>query len=417
MDSSPVRLLTIDDVDLKGKTVILRVDYNVPMADGVVQDSTRIDRSIPTLEALRKKGAKIVILSHMGQPGGKVDARLSLYPVTKVLSDALWGDPITFVPDCHVTPEVMAMVKAMKPGDIVVMENTRFRPEEVANDAAYAQELAKLGDFYVNDAFSVSHRAHASIDAITRFLPSLSGGLMREELSALHKVLEAPKRPLMALVGGAKISSKLGLLEALIAKVNCLAIGGAMANTLLMAKGYKMGNSMTEPGKIDVATHIIEFARHHDCDLVLPSDAMVVTSLDPMEGLRRVMVDALNDEDKVVDIGPTTIKAICARIRHAKTLLWNGPLGMFEVPPFDEGTARVAQCAVAATTEHHLVSVAGGGDTVAALVASGCASGFSYISSGGGAFLEFIEGLPLPGVEALRTCEKNNPFYPLYSRD
>ncbi len=396
-----MRFLTIDDVDLKGKTVLVRVDYNVPIEKGKIRGVTRIDRTVSTLEELREKGAKIILISHLGQPKGKIDARLSLYPLTRVLSDALWGTEVQFFPGCCLDDDMRETVKNLKNGDILLLENLRFYPGEEANDLVFANDLAQLADYYINDAFSVSHRAHASVDAITKFLPSLGGRLMQSELEAIDKVFHNPKKPLMAIVGGSKVSTKIELLENLIDKVDVLAVAGGMANTFLLAKGYRLGNSLCELNKVDVAKSIMEKAVQKGCELLLPSDFMVTRSIDPLGEVRRVSLDQIQDDDIALDIGSTTVKAFQHRLKRSKTLLWNGPLGMFEISPFDKGTVEVAKFVGALTDEGKLISVAGGGDTMTALYKARCVENFTYVSLAGGAFLQLIEGRPLPGLVAL----------------
>ncbi len=394
--------LTIDDVDLEGKTVLVRVDFNVPMKSGVIQDTARIERVAPTIEALRKKQAKIVLISHLGQPKGSAYGAYSLQCMAAALSDIILGDHVYFSPDYKVTESLKERVKQMVPGEIILMENLRFNKEESENCKDFAKSLSELADYYINEAFSVSHRAHASVDAITQFLPSLIGNYFQKEITMLGNFLENPKRPLMAIVGGNKISTKLDLLENLISKIDILAVAGGIAHTLLLAKGYQIGKSICEPNKVHLAEYFFKKAKENHCELVLPSDVIVAKSMNPGALKRRVTVENIQDDDIALDIGSTTIKAFQYCIKSVNTLLWNGPLGLFEVEPYDCGTIEVAQYVAMRTYEKNLISIAGGGDTVAALTQAGYFESFSYISTAGGAFLQFVEGRPLPGLEALK---------------
>ena len=390
---------TIDDLDVAGKTVLCRVDFNVPLKDGKVTDATRIERSMPTIEALSRAGAKVLLLSHFGRPKGKIDPELSLAPVVKALSTSL-GGPVDFVEDCIGAP-VKAAVKKMLEGDVAILENTRFYPGEEANDPVFAEALAEHGDFYVNDAFSAAHRAHASTEGIAHLLPSAAGKAMEKELDYLKAALSAPERPLMAVVGGAKVSSKIELLLNLVGKADILAVGGGMANTFLFAKGLAVGKSLCEPDLADTARDIMAQAAAKGCDIVLPTDVVVAKEF--KENADREVKGAgdVADDDMILDLGPETVNLIAERVETAKTLVWNGPLGAFETIPFDTATVEAARYAARRATEHGLVAVAGGGDTVAALNHAQVANDFTYVSTAGGAFLEWLEGKTLPGVAAL----------------
>lgn len=402
-----MRYLTIDDVDLKGKTVLVRVDFNVPMQGGVVQDAARIERVAETIEDLRKKQAKIVLISHLGRPTGGADGTYSLQSIAPVLSDILLGDHVAFSPDYKVTESLKARIEEMVPGDVLLMENLRFNKEEYENCDVFAQSLSELADYYVNEAFSASHRNHASIDAITKHLPSLVGRSFLKEIEALEKFLEQPQKPIMAIVGGSKVSTKMDLLEKLISKVDILVVAGGIAHTILLAKGCKMGASICEPDKVALAERFLEKVKSSSCELVVPSDFIVAKSIQPGSESQRVNVENLEEDDIALDIGSTTVKEIQYHVKNSKTLLWNGPLGFFEVEPYDRGTAEVAQTVTVCTEEGTLVSIAGGGDTVAALTQAGYIENFSYISTAGGAFLQFVEGKPLPGLEGLKKSGAN----------
>jgi len=390
---------TIDDLDVSGKRVLIRVDLNVPMKDGHVTDSTRIDRAVPTLNELSRAGAKVVILSHFGRPKGQVNTDMSLWPVSQALANTL-GRPVVFAEDCIGVAGKTA-VAALGDGDIVLLENLRFHPEEEANDGNFADQLAALGDIYINDAFSCAHRAHASTEAIARRLPSAAGRLMQAELEALSKALVAPEHPVAALVGGAKISSKMEVLGHLVKQVDVMIIGGGMANTFLNAKGIDIGNSLCEHDMADAAREILKQAEIAGCEIMLPNDARVAREFKAGADCDTVKLDAVASDQMILDIGPDSVDALSAKLSECKTLLWNGPLGAFEIEPFDYGTNAVAQHAARLTKEGSLLSVAGGGDTVAALINAGTDKDFTYISTAGGAFLEWLEGKVLPGVKAL----------------
>jgi phosphoglycerate kinase len=391
---------TIDDLDVSGKRVLVRVDFNVPMKNGKVTDTTRIDRTVPSLNELTEKGAKVIILSHLGRPKGKKNLEFTQKPVADALSEAL-GKPVAFAPDC-IGPEAKAVVDAMKPGDVAMLENVRFYAEEEKNDQEFAKKLAELGDALVSDAFSASHRAHASVEALAKLIPSAAGRLMQAEVEALSAALDNPEHPVAALVGGAKISTKLDVLGNLVEKVDQIIIGGAMANTFLAAKGVDVGKSLCEHEMLDNARAILAKAETAGCEIVLPKDAVVAGEFKEGAAAKTVSVDAVPADQMILDVGPQSINDLSARLAGLKTLLWNGPLGAFEVRPFDTGTNVVAQEAAKLTQDGKLMSVAGGGDTVAALAHAGVEDEFSYVSTAGGAFLEWMEGKVLPGVAVLR---------------
>jgi phosphoglycerate kinase len=390
---------TLDGVDVSGKRVLLRLDLNVPMENGKVSDATRIERAAPTIAEIAGKGGKAILLSHFGRPKGP-DAKNSLQPVAAEVARVI-GRPVAFAEDC-IGPKAEAAVAAMRPGDVLCLENTRFHNGEENNDPAFVAALASLGDLWVNDAFSAAHRAHASTEGLGHRLPAYAGRAMQAELEALGKALEAPQRPVAAIVGGAKVSTKLDLLGNLVAKVDVLVIGGAMANTFLLAQGKPVGKSLAERELADTARDILAKARQQGCDVVLPVDAVVAQKFEALAPSRVVAVDAVGGDDMILDIGPRSIEHVVSVLGRSKTLLWNGPFGAFELEPFDNGTIEVAEAAAELTAAGHLVSVAGGGDTVAALNAAGVTARFSYVSTAGGAFLEWLEGKALPGVEVLR---------------
>jgi phosphoglycerate kinase len=390
---------TLDHADVKGKRVLMRVDLNVPYENGVVSDATRIERAAPSITELADKGAKVILLSHFGRPKGR-DASQSLKPVAAEVAHTI-KRPIKFVDDC-VGEKAEQAVAAMKPGDILCLENTRFYPGEEKNDPAFIAQLAKLGDIFVNDAFSVSHRAHASTEGLSHVLPAYAGRTLQAELEAFEKVLDKPTRPVAAIVGGAKISTKLDLLSNLLAKVDVLIIGGAMANTFLMAQDKKVGKSLVERDLLDTAQKIMDQAKAAKREIVLPVDVVVAQKFEANAPSRVVSVDEVGDNDMILDIGPKSVEQVISVLKRAKTLVWNGPFGAFEMEPFDKGTVAVAQAAAELTESGTLVTVAGGGDTVAALNVAGVVGRFTYVSTAGGAFLEWLEGKALPGVEVLR---------------
>jgi len=393
------RYRTLDDLDVAGKCVLVRVDFNVPMKDGEATDMTRIDRALPTIRELSKKGAKVLLLSHFGRPKGAPDPALSLKPVAKALGDKL-GGPVEFVEDC-IGDAVKKAVKNMLEGDVALLENTRFHAGEEANDPGFAKALAEYGDFYVNDAFSAAHRAHASTEGLARLLPSAAGRAIERELDYLKAALAAPARPMMAVVGGAKVSTKIELLVNLVGKADILAVGGAMANTFLFAKGWRVGKSLCEPDLADTAGEIMAQAQKSGCDLVLPIDVVVAKEFREHADHEVAPADAVNADDMILDLGPETVDLIAQKIESAKTLVWNGPLGAFETPPFDTATVEAARFAAKMVKENELTAVAGGGDTVAALKHAQVADDFTYVSTAGGAFLEWLEGKTLPGIAAL----------------
>jgi phosphoglycerate kinase len=390
---------TLDQADVKGKRVLVRVDLNVPVENGKVTDATRIERAVPTIDSIARKGGKVILLSHFGRPKGR-DPKQSLKPVAEEAARIL-KRPVAFADDC-IGEKAKAAIAKMKAGDVLVLENTRFHPGEEKNDPAFVTELAQLGDIYVNDAFSAAHRAHASTEGLAHKLPAYAGLAMQAELDALAKALEAPQKPVIAIIGGAKVSSKLELLENLIGKVDALVIGGAMANTFLHAQGYGIGKSLAEKDLAPTAKRILEKADAANCAVILPVDAVVAEKLEANAPSHDYGVDAIPVQGMMLDIGPLSIDKVTAAIDDAATLVWNGPLGAFETPPFDKGTVAAARHAAARTKARHLVSIAGGGDTVAALNQAGVADDFTYVSTAGGAFLEWMEGKALPGVEALR---------------
>jgi phosphoglycerate kinase len=391
---------TLDDVDVKGKRVLLRVDLNVPMENGRVTDTTRLQRVASTITELAGKGAKVILLSHLGRPKGR-DPKESLKPVAAALSQVL-KKPVGFADDC--IGEVAAKaVGAMKDGDILCLENTRFHKEEEKNEPGFVAELAKLGDIWVNDAFSAAHRAHASTEGLGHKLPACAGRAMQAELDALGKALEAPTRPVIAIVGGAKVSTKIALLENLVTKVEALVIGGGMANTFLHAQGVAIGKSLAERELGATALRILEKAKAANCAIILPVDAVVAFHFAANSPSHAYGLDAIPADGMILDVGPQSIARIHAAIDDAATLVWNGPLGAFEMAPFDRGTVAAAKHAAERTKSKKLISVAGGGDTVAALNQAGVADEFTYVSTAGGAFLEWMEGKPLPGVEVLRS--------------
>jgi phosphoglycerate kinase len=391
---------SLDDLAPQGKRVLVRVDFNVPVKDGRVTDATRIERAAPTLRELSDKGAKVIALSHFGRPKGKPDPAFSLKPLVEPLSRALGGKPVAFATDC-IGPEAERVVAAMKPGDVALLENLRFHPEEEKNDPGFARALAALGDLYVNDAFSAAHRAHASTEGLAHLLPAAAGRLMQAELEALGAALETPQRPVVALVGGAKVSTKLDLLNFLVRKVNVLVIGGAMANTLLFARGVEVGKSLSERDMAETARGVLAKASEAGCEVLLPVDAVVARELKANAASETVAIASVPKDAMILDIGPQTVAAIGAKLEASKTLVWNGPVGAFETPPFERGTVALAKRVAELTRAKRLLSVAGGGDTVAALGQAGVTDDLTYVSTAGGAFLEWLEGRELPGVAAL----------------
>ncbi|RJF84632.1 phosphoglycerate kinase [Azospirillum cavernae] len=390
---------TIDDIEVNGKTVLVRADLNVPMQDGKVSDTTRIDRLAPTLKELSLKGAKVVVLSHFGRPKNGPDAKNSLRHVLDALSAAV-GQKVAFAEDCVGQPAKDAIAKVHE-GAIVLLENTRFHAEEEKNDPAFAAQLAELGDVYVNDAFSAAHRAHASTEGVARLLPNAAGRLMEAELKALTLALEKPERPVAAVVGGAKISTKLDLLGNMVRKVDMLALGGGMANTFLFAQGVDVGASLCEKEMADQARAIMATAKEANCDILLPTDFVVAKEFKAGAANHVVPANGIGADEMALDVGPATVAFLADKLKAAKTIVWNGPLGAFEIAPFDAGTNAVAKIVADRTEAGGLLSVAGGGDTVAALAHAGAEDKFTYVSAAGGAFLEWLEGKELPGVAAL----------------
>ncbi|WP_171237768.1 phosphoglycerate kinase [Ruegeria sp. HKCCA5763] len=390
---------TLDDMDLGGKRVLVRVDINVPVVDGTVTDATRIERIVPTVRHILAAGGKPILLAHFGRPGGERRENLSLKQLVPTLESA-FGAPVLFAADCVGTEAELA-TEALQPGQVLLLENTRFHAAETKNDADLAAGMAKLGDVYCNDAFSAAHRAHSSTEALARLLPACAGRLMQAELEALEGSLGAPKRPVTAVVGGAKVSTKLELLGNLINKVDYLVIGGGMANTFLVAQGINVGKSLAERDMQRTAAEILAKAENSGCTIVLPKDIVVAQKFEAHAPHQTLPTDQCPEDGMILDAGPESVAVITDIFSKSQTLIWNGPLGAFELEPFDAATNAAALKAAALTRSGQLVSVAGGGDTVAALNASGAAHDFSYISTAGGAFLEWMEGKTLPGVAAL----------------
>jgi len=390
---------TLDQADVRGKRVLVRVDFNVPVENGKVADLTRIERVAPTIREIAARGGKVILISHFGRPKG-FDPKQSLKPFAPAIAEVL-GRPVAFAGDC-VGEKARTAVDAMRAGDVLCLENTRFHRGEEKNDPAFVAELAALGDIFVNDAFSVAHRAHASVASLGRKLPTYAGRTMQDELDALGKVLDTPIRPLAAIVGGAKVSTKLDLLGSLLAKVDILLIGGGMANTFLAALGHPVGKSLCEHELLPTAREIMAKARDRKREIVLPADVVAAKAFAANAPSRVVAVDGVADDEMILDIGPRSVEHVCSVLARVKTLVWNGPFGAFELEPFDNGTIEVAEAAAELTAAGKLISVAGGGDTVAALNRAGVTERFSYVSTAGGAFLEWLEGKALPGVEVLR---------------
>jgi phosphoglycerate kinase len=393
------KLKTTAGLDVKGKRAIVRADLNVPVKDGKVTDATRLERLVPGLRDLSKRGARVVVISHFGRPKGGLDPQFSLKPVADRLAGLL-GKPVAFAGDC-VGDAAAAVVSALRDGDVAVLENLRFHEGEEKNDPEFARRLAALGDLFVNDAFSAAHRAHASTDAIARLLPAYAGPLMMEEIDALVSVLEKPVRPTAAVIGGAKVSTKIAVLTHLAAKVDMLIIGGAMANTFFLAEGVEIGKSLAEPDHKGTALEIMHAAKQRHCEVILPHDFVVASRLEAGTPSHVVVTLEAPSDLMILDVGPKTVAHYADVISRCRTLLWNGPLGAFEVAPFGEGTFALARQAAALTKAGKLVSVAGGGDSVAALNAAGVTDQFTYVSTAGGAFLEWLEGRELPGIAAL----------------
>ncbi len=394
---------TLDHCHVTGKTVLCRVDLNVPMVAGRITDMTRINAVIPTIMDLRSQGAKIALIAHFGRPKGKKDLQYSLEPVAHALGNLI-GQDVEFVSDC-IGDVARHAIRALQPGQICLLENLRFHEGEEKNDPDFAAELAVLGDVFVNDAFSVAHRAHASTEGITHMLPSFAGRLMEAEIDALTKGLDNPEKPVAAIVGGAKISTKLDVLNHIVKKVDILVLGGGMANTFLYAKGIDVGASLHEPDMLDQAKQVINTAKEFDCDLVLPVDVLTAKEFKAGATSQVKPVHVIQSDDMVLDIGHETIILIKQKLADTKTILWNGPMGAFEIMPFDHGTNQVAQFVAQETKTGRMVSIAGGGDTASALKNANTFDEFTYVSTAGGAFLEWLEGKTLPAVAALQLTD------------
>ncbi|MCV0414824.1 MAG: phosphoglycerate kinase [Brevundimonas sp.] len=393
---------TLDDAkDLAGKTALVRVDFNVPMENGKVTDDTRLRVAVPTIQRLRDAGAKVVLLAHFDRPKGQRVPSMSLKPVVEPLENVL-GAPVRFADDCIGGPAVEA-IRDLDPGGVLLLENVRFHAAEEANDPVFAEKLADLGDLYVNDAFSAAHRAHASTEGVAHHIPAYAGESMRRELEALDAALGNPQKPVLGIVGGSKVSTKLDLLKNLVGKLDRLAIGGGMANTFLYAQGVDIGGSLAEKDMADTARDILAEAEAKGCEILLPIDVVVATEVKPGAETRTVLArEEIGDEEKILDAGPLTVEKLVKAMALSKTLIWNGPLGVFEVPPFDAATVKAARAAADLAKSGALIAVAGGGDTVSALNHAGVADDMTFVSTAGGAFLEWMEGKALPGVEALR---------------
>lgn len=391
--------MSVKDVDVRDKRVLVRVDFNVPLSEGgQITDDTRIRAALPTVQYLEREGAKVILASHFGRPKGQRNLKYSLKPVAERLAELL-GHPVPLAADC-VGDEVRDAVAKLQPGEVLLLENVRFHPEEERNDPAFARELASLADLYVNDAFGTAHRAHASTEGVAHYIPAVAGFLMQKEVEVMGKALEAPEHPFMAIIGGAKVSDKIGVIENLLAKVDVLLIGGGMANTFLRAQGYSVGKSLLEEDKVPLAQDLMAKAKAKGVSLELPTDVVVAPGLG--EGVtptpRAVAVSDIPAEEMALDIGPASAERFASRVAPARTIVWNGPLGVFENPAFAKGTERMAQ----AVAESPALSIVGGGDSVAAVRRMGVADRITHISTGGGASLEFLEGKTLPGVAALK---------------
>jgi len=397
---------TLDDApndlgSLAGKTALVRVDFNVPMEGGKVTDDTRLRVALPTIQRLRDAGAKVALLAHFDRPKGQRVPSMSLQPVVDDLENLL-GAPVRFADDC-IGPDAVDAIRDLDAGGVVLLENVRFHAAEEANDPVFAQKLADLADLYVNDAFSAAHRAHASTEGVARHIPAYAGESMRRELDALDAALGNPQKPVLGIVGGAKVSTKLDLLKNLVGKLDRLAIGGGMANTFLYAQGVDIGGSLAEKDMAETAREILTEAEAKGCEILLPLDVVVATEVKPGVETRTVLArEDIGDDEKILDAGPLTVEKLIKAMALSKTLIWNGPLGVFEVPPFDAATVKAAKAAADLAKSGALVAVAGGGDTVSALNHAGVSDDMTFVSTAGGAFLEWMEGKPLPGVEALR---------------
>ncbi|WP_003540450.1 phosphoglycerate kinase [Desulfotomaculum nigrificans] len=387
---------SVRDIDVKGKRVFVRVDFNVPLDGDKITDDTRIRKALPTIQYLIDQGAKVILASHLGRPKGEVVEKYRLTPVAKRLSELL-GKEVIKVNE-SVGPEPQQAIANMQPGDVLLLENVRFHAEETKNDEKYARQLAQLADVYVNDAFGAAHRAHASTAGIAEYLPGVAGFLMEKELEMLGKAVTNPERPFVAIIGGAKVSDKIGVIENLLTKVDSLIIGGGMANTFLKAQGYNVGKSLLEQDKVDLARELMERAKSRGVDLLLPTDVVVALAMEPTARQKVVPVAEIPDDWMVLDIGPASAEKFAAVVQKAATVVWNGPMGVFEMEPFAKGTEAVAR----ALANSNATTIVGGGDSVAAVNKTGVADKITHISTGGGASLEFLEGKELPGVAALQ---------------
>lgn len=392
---------TLGGAEVASKRVLVRVDFNVPVAAGRVLDDARVRAALPTIADLRKRRARVILISHFDRPQGQRVPSMSLLPLAPILSQLI-GAPVAFAEDC-VGPIALAAIEKLRDGDVVLLENLRFHPGEEANDPAFARALATLGDLYVNDAFSAAHRAHASTEGVAHLLPAYAGRALQTELEHLERALGSPKRPVIALVGGAKVSTKIDLLNNLVGKLDYLAIGGGMANTFRFAQGHDVGASLAEKDLAEIALKILGRAQAQGCRVLLPTDVVVAETLDPGAPSRVIELDQIRPQERIFDLGPVSLGQILAAISESATLIWNGPLGVFEVPPFDAGTLQVARHAAALTKSGKLIAVAGGGDTAAALGAAGLTGDFTFVSTAGGAFLEWMAGKILPGLAALES--------------
>ncbi len=394
----------LQDADIAGKRVLVRVDFNVPMKGGHVTDDTRLRSALPTIQHLHDAGAKTILAAHFGRPKGERKMEMSLAPVATALDALIDGVDVRFVSDC-VGSDVQQAASSLQPGGVLLLENTRFHPGEEKNDTAFAAELANLADLYVNDAFSAAHRAHASTEGVTQHIPGYAGLALQREIDHVTAALENPSRPLLAVVGGAKVSTKIDLLKNLVTKVDRLFVGGAMANTFLAANGYDVGVSLYEADLVDTAREILDIAGQSGSEILLPVDGVVAKEFKAHADRRVVAVDAIGADEMMLDCGPDTVDLLADAIATARTLVWNGPLGAFEIAPFDTATVEAARFAADRAKKHGLTAVAGGGDTVAALNHAKAADDFTFISTAGGAFLEWLEGKALPGIEALKDNE------------
>ena len=394
------RIRSIEGVNVKGKRVLVRVDFNVPIQDGVVGDTTRIERVLPTIRMLLNSGAKVIVLSHLGRPKAGAMADTSLRPIAAKIEELMGGTKVRFIGDC-VGDEATRGVDGLKPGELAVLENLRYHEGEETNDPGFAKELAALGDIYVNDAFSSAHRAHASIDAITHLLPTYAGLLMMAEIKALDRALEHPDRPVMAIAGGSKVSTKIKVLTNLTERMDALVLAGGMASTFLFAQGYEIGNSLCQPEAVPTVKEIMARAKEFGCELVLPTDFVVAKELKHGASWKVCQIGKIPRDGMIVDIGPDSVADLKRRFAEIKTLLWNGPVGAFEIAPFGEATFALVREAARLAKAGKLTAIAGGGDTVAALNLAGVADDFTYVSTAGGAFLEWLEGRELPAVAAL----------------